>query len=181
MAARCNRFYFVKPGDGCWAIANAAAIPLDTFYALNPAVATDCSGLLSGFYVCLGLTSDGTPATTITTGDAVPGVATSTAATTSKAATTTTSATPVAATPSPVQTGMVTGCTRFYLVEKGDSCAGIASAAGITTASLATLNPAVGSSCFGLLAGYYVCLGTGSVGATTIVSGPPVPVSTQVV
>ncbi len=178
MAASCNRFYLVKSGDGCWAIANAASIPLDTFYALNPAVGTDCSGLLSGFYVCLGLASDGVPATTITTGDPVPGVATSTVRITTSAATTTTSAASVAATPSPVQTGMVTGCRRFYLVEKGDSCAGIASAAGITTASLATLNPAVGSSCFGLLAGYYVCLGTGSVGATTIVSGPPVPVST---
>lgn len=55
--ASCNRFYLVQPGDGCWAIANSANIPLATFYDLNPAVGTDCSGLLSGFYVCLGLTS----------------------------------------------------------------------------------------------------------------------------
>ena len=140
---------------------------------------TVLGGPVSGYYVCLGLAGDGGAATTIATGAPVPAVTASTTPTavsgTSKSSTASSAA---AATPSPVQTGMVAGCTRFYFVEKGDSCAGIASAAGITTASLAALNPAVGSSCFGLLAGYYICLGTGSVGATTIASGPPVPVST---
>jgi LysM repeat protein len=180
MAANCNRFYLVRSGDTCWALANAAAIPLDTFYALNPAVGTDCSHLQSGFYVCLGLASGGAAATTIATGPPVPAVTTALSSTTKSGSSSSGGVTPPAATatPSPVQTGIVAGCTRFYLVEKGDSCGGIASAAGITAASLAALNPAVGSSCFGLLAGYYVCLGTGSVGATTIVSGPPVPVST---
>lgn len=28
MVAGCRRFYFVQPGDGCWAIANSAGIAL---------------------------------------------------------------------------------------------------------------------------------------------------------
>jgi spore germination protein YaaH len=174
MSPNCNRFYLVRAGDGCWALAAAAGTPLDTFYALNPSVGTDCSHLLSGYYVRLGLVGDGAAATTIVTGAPVPAATTSAVVSSSSAS----SSAAAAATPSPVQTGMAAGCTRFYFVQKGDSCAGIASAAGITTASLAALNPAVGSSCFGLLAGYYICLGTGSVGATIIVSGPPVPVKT---
>ncbi|KAK3386683.1 hypothetical protein B0H63DRAFT_558330 [Podospora didyma] len=159
MAAQCNRFYKVEPGDGCFAIAAAANIQLTTFYALNPAVGTDCSGLLSGFYVCLGVVSDGAPATTISTG------------------------TPVAATPAPTQTGMAKGCTRFYLVESGDSCGGIAAAAGISLANFQAWNPAVGAGCTGLLSGFYACIGgpgaTGVVRGTTITSGAPVPAPTS--
>ena len=99
MVANCNRFYKVESGDGCWAIANAANIDVNKFYSMNPAVGTDCSLLLAGFYVCLGLVSDGGPATTITSGTPVaPTIASGT-----PAAPTTTSGTTVAATPRPVQ------------------------------------------------------------------------------
>ncbi|KAK0625193.1 hypothetical protein B0T17DRAFT_265186 [Bombardia bombarda] len=144
MSPTCNRFYLVQPGDGCFAIAASANIPLATFYALNPSVGSDCANLLSGFYVCLGAASDGSgaPATTISTGA------------------------PVAATPSPVQSGMVAGCRRFYLVEGGDSCFGIASAAGVDLSLFGTWNPAVGASsgCGGLLSGEFVCIGVSGGG-----------------
>lgn len=55
----------VESGDGCWAISNDVGISLDDFYAWNPAVNTDCSLLLTGFYVCIGTAG---PATTISTG-----------------------------------------------------------------------------------------------------------------
>jgi len=46
------------------------------FYAWNPAVKADCSGLMSGMYVCIGLKG---AATTITTGTPVAAASTSTA------------------------------------------------------------------------------------------------------
>ncbi|KAK6815800.1 carbohydrate-binding module family 50 protein [Apiospora arundinis] len=54
MVAGCKKFVLVQPDDGCWAIANAAGINLDDFYAWNPAVKTDCSGLWPNYYVCIG-------------------------------------------------------------------------------------------------------------------------------
>ncbi|KAJ5547103.1 hypothetical protein N7494_004688 [Penicillium frequentans] len=63
-------------------------------------------------------------------------------------------------TPSPTQTGMVSNCDSFYLVQSGDSCGAIASAESISLASLYSWNPAVGTSCADLYLSYYVCVGT---------------------
>ncbi len=106
MVANCNRFYKVETGDSCWALASAAGIDLDKLYAMNPAVGTDCSHLLSGYYICLGLASDGVPATTITSGTPVAPIATTSGAaavTSSVVKTTTSGSATVVATPSPVQ------------------------------------------------------------------------------
>ncbi|KAI7978781.1 hypothetical protein EIK77_004997, partial [Talaromyces pinophilus] len=81
-----------------------AGIPLASFYSWNPALNGDCSGLQANVYVCIGLSG---PGTTITSG------------------------TPVPLTPTPTQSGMVTGCVRFYDVEPNDGCYTIASDAGI--------------------------------------------------
>ncbi|KAK3933515.1 hypothetical protein QBC46DRAFT_326379 [Diplogelasinospora grovesii] len=150
MVAGCSRFYLVESGDGCFAIASDAGIALNDFYTWNPAV-NQCSTLLSGFFVCIGLT--GAPATI-------------------------TSGTPFGPTPTPVQTGMVSSCSRFYLVESGDSCSMIATDAGITLTQFYSMNPAVGTSCQDLEAGVYVCIGTTGAG-TTIASGTPVPAPTK--
>jgi hypothetical protein len=108
MVANCNRFHLVETGDSCWALANAAGIDLTKFYALNPAVSTNCSHLLAGYYVCLAVASDGAPATTITSGTPVsaPTAVYVTSASSADAPGTSTSSasgTHVAATPSPVQ------------------------------------------------------------------------------
>lgn len=53
ITASCDEFYYVQSGDGCWAIANSYGIDLDDFYAWNPAVGSDCSGLWPNYYVCV--------------------------------------------------------------------------------------------------------------------------------
>ncbi|KAH0437147.1 LysM domain-containing protein [Colletotrichum camelliae] len=53
MTTTCSKFYFVQSGDGCWAISDANGIALDDFYAWNPAVKTDCTGLQANVYVCI--------------------------------------------------------------------------------------------------------------------------------
>ncbi|KAF7184181.1 hypothetical protein CNMCM7691_004806 [Aspergillus felis] len=55
MISTCNKFYDVQTGDGCWAITNKYGISLNDFYAWNPAVGTDCSGLWPNYYVCVGI------------------------------------------------------------------------------------------------------------------------------
>jgi LysM repeat protein len=55
MVANCGKFYFVQPGDGCWDLAAEEGIALGDFYAWNPAVKDDCSGLQAEVYVCVGL------------------------------------------------------------------------------------------------------------------------------
>ncbi|KAL3295352.1 carbohydrate-binding module family 50 protein [Colletotrichum asianum] len=69
MVSGCRRFYFTLDGDGCWAIANAAGIDLNDFYAWNPAVGTDCLNLWRDTWYCIGISG---PATTISGGPPVP-------------------------------------------------------------------------------------------------------------
>ncbi|KJZ70860.1 hypothetical protein HIM_09725 [Hirsutella minnesotensis 3608] len=66
MAPGCRRFYYVKPGDGCWQISHDAGIELDRFYRLNPAVGPNCQSMWANIYVCVGtsgpvVTFSGTP------------------------------------------------------------------------------------------------------------------------
>jgi hypothetical protein len=46
----CNKFYLVKSGDGCEAIASANSISFELFYSWNPAVA-QCANLWPNNYV----------------------------------------------------------------------------------------------------------------------------------
>ncbi|KAJ5765867.1 carbohydrate-binding module family 50 protein [Penicillium odoratum] len=79
---------------------------------------------------------------------------------------------PMPTTPSPTQTGMVSGCLRFYCVESGDDCYDIALDAGISLDDFYSWNPAV-SDCADLEVSIFVCIGI-SGQATTITSGTPV-------
>ncbi|RHZ66291.1 hypothetical protein CDV55_107103 [Aspergillus turcosus] len=137
MVGDCDKFYLVQSGDTCASVASAAGISLADFYTWNPAVGTTCEYLDLGDYVCIG----------------IPGV-TPTTTTVS----TTSTATDGVSTPSPIQTGMVSTCDKFYLVQSGDTCASVASAADISLTEFYAWNPAVGSSCSYLDVGDYVCV-----------------------
>ncbi|EAW16202.1 putative LysM domain protein [Aspergillus fischeri NRRL 181] len=101
----------------------------------------------AGYYVCIGVAGS----TTTTT-----------------AAPTSTTATTTANPHSPQQTGIAANCNKYYFVETGDGCSNIASTYGITLANFYSWNPAVGTFCQSLQAGYYVCVGvSGSTTSTT--------------
>lgn len=70
------------------------------------------------------------------------------------------------------ETGMTSSCVRFYFVESGNDCIDVAQDAGITLDNFYAYNPAIGTSCAGLEAGVFVCIGVSGPG-TTITSGPP--------
>jgi LysM repeat protein len=63
------------------------------------------------------------------------------------------------ATPSPIQTGMVSNCNKFYLVVKDDGCYDIASKSSISLDQLYLWNPAVGNECRSLFPANYICIG----------------------
>lgn len=141
MVDNCNRFHLVVSGDGCYDIAATYGVDLDDFYAWNPAVDSSCTGLWLDYFVCVGVTTGGTPPpstlTTSTTSPPSGGVPT----------------------PTPTQEGMVDNCDTFYLVESGDGCYDIAAEHGIDLSDFYAWNPAVGDTCTGLWANYYVCVG----------------------
>ncbi|KAL1835661.1 hypothetical protein VTJ49DRAFT_6258 [Mycothermus thermophilus] len=108
----CKTFYQVVRGDTCQKIVDKyGTFTLQDFFAWNPAVGTDCSGLQAGVYVCVGI--PGTP------------TAPSTAFTTS----TTTSS---VSAPSPTQPGIIASCNKYYQVQSGDNCEKIVAAHGYT-------------------------------------------------
>ena len=144
MVTNCNAFYLVKSGDSCSNIASANGITLAEFYSWNPAVGSSCLSLDAAEYVCVGIL----------------GLVISTTSTSSRSSN-------GISTPQPIQTGMVSNCDAFYLVQAGDSCAAIASQFSITLTQFYAWNPAVGSSCATLDAADYVCVGIVGLTITT--------------
>ncbi|KAL7934419.1 hypothetical protein V8C35DRAFT_327295 [Trichoderma chlorosporum] len=142
MIGSCNKFHLVVSGDTCADIASKGGITLANFYAWNPAIKTDCTSLILGDYVCIGIVGGTTIKPTSTTKKPGNGITT----------------------PTPTQTSMVSNCNSFYLVKTGDTCATIASSKGISLANFEKWNPAVGSGCTSLWVSYYVCV--------NIVGGP---------
>ncbi|KAJ5933552.1 hypothetical protein N7454_005881 [Penicillium verhagenii] len=143
MTSTCDEFYLVVSGDSCAAIAADYGITFAEFYSMNPAVGSGCASLWVGDYVCVASST----------------ISTSSVATTSTVATTTSTSGSGVTTPSPIQTGMVSTCDKFYFVVSGDTCAVIAADYGITFAEFYAWNPAVGSGCASLWVGDYVCVG----------------------
>lgn len=142
MASNCNAFYKVNAGDSCYVLSHDKGISLGDFYAWNPAVRTDCSGLQANVYVCVG------------TGDAGMLV--------TRTASITTSSDESVATPTPTQHGMTDDCNKFYEIQKGDGCWDIAADLGISEEDIIKWNPAARPDCSGLLPDYYICVGTHS-------------------
>ncbi|KAL4981877.1 hypothetical protein BDW68DRAFT_183077 [Aspergillus falconensis] len=131
------------------------------FEEWNPIVTElgDSCTLLPGLYYCVQVNFS-----TISVSSVYPIPTTSTSSTDASSPTSsavTTTSTPIT-TPTPIEPGVIDGCTAFHLVVSGDTCADIASAAGVSLTDFVTWNPNVGSDCSGLWLGYYVCIGTAS-------------------
>ncbi|KAL4901977.1 hypothetical protein BDW74DRAFT_169739 [Aspergillus multicolor] len=150
LTSECSHFYLVEKGDYCQAIVDSyGSFTLEQFYSWNPAVKNDCSGLQAGYYVCVGVSgSITTTKTTMTT-------------TTSAPSTTTTDP------HSPQQSGIAENCNDYYFVVSGNTCIDIASDNGISLNDFYSWNPAVGTTCAGLQAGYYVCVGVSGLSSST--------------
>lgn len=198
VAAECTFTWEAGSGETCEDMAAAWAVPLDKFITWNPSIGADCeNGLEEGTEYCVewdfGVGDDDETTTTTTT---------STPATTTTPPTTTTTTDPNA--PSPTQSGLISTCTKFHLVESGDTCDTIVQKYGGTFSldDFYEWNPAVGSgksphsaavrvavansheACAGLWLENWVCIAipgtpTAPVTTTTTTPNPNAPSPTQ--
>ncbi|KAI4763049.1 hypothetical protein E4T52_04816 [Aureobasidium sp. EXF-3400] len=91
------------------------------------------------------------------------------AASSSKASSSKASASTCAAVapPASTQTGIVSGCTKWYTAKSGDYCYAIATANGISTDTFMSWNPAVNApSCNNIQIGYAYCVAAGCSSST---------------
>jgi hypothetical protein len=118
-----NRFHKVIQNEGCYDLAAANNISLNDFYAWNPALNGDCSGLFPDYYVCVGILAPSSGTTTPTS---------------TKPPTTTSATTGATPTPHQVSTSvslfdetltdriskpnMVANCKQFYQDQANDLC-----------------------------------------------------------
>lgn len=163
MVTNCNKFYYVAKGDGCYNIAASYSITLDQLYLWNPAL-NECKSLWPDTYICVSIIGLQPPATT-------------SASTTITPTPTTTTPTNGITTPTPIQSGMVTNCNRFYYVVKGDSCYDIAASYSITLNQLYLWNPAL-DSCKSLWPETYICVSIVALTSSTSTTKPPTVTST---
>ncbi|CAI7645618.1 unnamed protein product [Penicillium pancosmium] len=133
VASNCDGFYQVSSGDQCDTIAAKYGISEAQFKSWNSQVDAKCSNLWLDYYVYVH----------------VPG------------ATTTSAPQPTAepSGPTPQMPGIVSKCKKYHLIEDGDGCYSINTAAKITLAQFRTWNTQVDASCSNLWLGYYVCVG----------------------
>lgn len=156
----------------CDDLLSAWVISKQDFESWNPAVGSDCK-LVLGHSYCVEV-NHGNPLSTTTT-------TTKTTTKTTTTTTTTTTSVPkpkptisAPSGPSPTQDGLVHDCKAYYLVKAGDTCDKISQMYGtFSTAQFIEWNPAVGSSCTGLWADYYYCVGVpGTPTSRTSTAGP---------
>ncbi|KAL4787166.1 hypothetical protein BJX76DRAFT_29083 [Aspergillus varians] len=152
----CNSFYRAVSGDTCDKIvARYGTFTLSQFLGWNPAVGSDCSGLVATYYYCVG----------------VPGLGGSSTTTTATSTSTSTRTSTTASGPTPTQTGIISACTRYHKAVDGDSCTGIVQQYGtFTLDQFLAWNSAVGADCAGLWLGYYYCIGVPGTATKTSTS-----------
>ncbi|KAJ5793096.1 uncharacterized protein N7503_009074 [Penicillium pulvis] len=157
IASNCNGFYKVASGDQCDTIAAKYGISEAQFRSWNTQVnesasstyfpfvqsfcdlwykiltSVECTNLWLDYYVCI----------------QVPG------ATTTPAPKPTTEPSG----PTPPMPGIIANCKSYHLVQAGDSCYSIETAAKITLAQFRAWNTLIDAACSNLWLEYYVCVG----------------------
>ncbi|KAK3897849.1 hypothetical protein C8A05DRAFT_47667 [Staphylotrichum tortipilum] len=140
----CNRWY-QRDGESCAELAAIFGTFSEAdFKAWNPNVGPTCSNLVDHLWYCVGI--PGTPTT--------------------RSAPVQTTNVPNA---TPTQAGMMSQCSKLWLVGQSDSCNSIETANGITEAQFLQWNPALGTTSCALTRDYYVCVS---------VTGAAVPITT---
>ncbi|KAF2717774.1 carbohydrate-binding module family 50 protein [Polychaeton citri CBS 116435] len=158
MVSGCTRFWLVQVNNTCYDIAQGFQITLDQLYGWNPALKGDCSGLITGNYICVSI-STSTSSVVMTSG------ATSTSTSIRSTSSTATPTNGGTSPPGPTESGIPSDCDKWVLQKDGIYCYDMAQNAGISLSCLYQMNPALNTNageCQGLYAGYAYCIGTAS-------------------
>ncbi|KAL3421595.1 LysM domain-containing protein [Phlyctema vagabunda] len=170
----CAAWFQVTADYTCDDMLGDTGMTIDEFYAMNPSVKNDCTGLNLGTYYCyespsLNNNGDGTMTGPVGT---VSATSTGTGSPTKTSAAGVTGTNGVV-TPTPTQTGMVGNCNKFHFVTSADTgCYDLAAANNIALSDFYSWNPAIGNDCSHFITGVYVCVGTGSSNPPTTTSKP---------
>jgi LysM repeat protein len=148
IAENCDRFYKIKSGDTCDAIAQSNSITVAQLRSWNTEINTSCSNLWLDYYICTHVPGAVQPSTT------------STAPTPSN---------------SPTMPGIAENCDRFYKIKSGDTCDAIASSNGITVAQLRSWNTEINAGCSNLWLDYYICTHVPGAAQPSTTSSAPTP------
>ncbi|KAH7159574.1 hypothetical protein B0J13DRAFT_642947 [Dactylonectria estremocensis] len=158
----CVSWYDNDGAVDCDMISWSWGIELEDFLQWNPSITADCGNFQQDYSYCIevsDVTTSATSAKPTTSHASTTTTKTSATKTTTTGTTTTTKAGNGVETPTPIQPGMVTNCNKFYFVQTGDTCDTLVKKYGISQAQLSTWNPKVGSTCTGLWAATYACVG----------------------
>ncbi|EMT65580.1 hypothetical protein FOC4_g10007683 [Fusarium odoratissimum] len=135
----CKAWYYTTGGETCEQLANMfGTFNIKGFIAMNPSVLDDCGDIEDNTWYCVAGPDTPTTRTADVTAPTRP------------------------ATAMPTQSGIATGCERYWLVSKKDTCKSIRRANSILLDKLLTWNPALGSTCSGLKPDSYVCVNVGA-------------------
>ncbi|OIW22890.1 hypothetical protein CONLIGDRAFT_719454 [Coniochaeta ligniaria NRRL 30616] len=150
----CNYWHLVQGGDTCAGIASMYPtwMTLADFFAWNPVVGSDCSGLYVMYWVCVGIQPQTSltlvyPTTSPTIPDEVPWTST-----------------PLPSvdynfTPSPTQGPLPTNCANYYFSQPGDTCQVVAANLGyVSEDQFLAYNSFLDGNCNGLWSGVYYCV-----------------------
>ncbi|KNB12197.1 hypothetical protein FOXG_11839 [Fusarium oxysporum f. sp. lycopersici 4287] len=135
----CKAWYYTTGGETCEQLANMfGTFSIKGLIAMNPSVLDDCGDIEDNTWYCVAGPDTPTTRTADVTASTRP------------------------ATAMPTQSGIATGCERYWLVSKKDTCKSIRRANSISLEKLLTWNPALGSTCSGLKPDSYVCVNVGA-------------------
>ncbi|RSL66085.1 hypothetical protein CEP54_003931 [Fusarium duplospermum] len=151
----CYDWLRVERGDTCESIASNYGpwrMSVKDFKQWNPAVRDDCSGLLVGWWVCIGAPK--THATIRIFGFHRPSTTVSIPDYTPKPSPTIDFSWP----PSPTHKGASKSCKTWHQAKEGDTCDLIINPRFISKDDFYRANPGVESQCGGLKKGYYYCV-----------------------
>jgi hypothetical protein len=125
----CNFATAASAGDTCQSFSAEWGLTEQTFESLNPGIS--CPDLVAGQNYCV-------------VGSVASGGGSSTFITTTKPSTSSQIPTSSSSAPDqPQQTGTVTNCNKFYLVQSGDTCPAIEAQFGISMSQFIAWNPSV--------------------------------------
>jgi LysM repeat protein len=163
----CYQWHVVVANDDCTFVEDEYGVTFAQLQQGNPNINSACSNLILGDACCV----DGESTAGSKSGSVLPSSNTSSeiAASSTSKRTTTTSTVFI---PGPTQSGITSGCTGYYLVQSGDSCASIDSKFDISFAQFYAWDPAIGSNCGALWLGEVYCLAGPAVASSTTVPAP---------
>ncbi|KAK2029532.1 LysM domain-containing protein [Colletotrichum zoysiae] len=162
----CTWWVDLTSAKSCSTLLSENTIDLVSFRRWNPSI-TDTCVLQTGHSYCVEAFFE-PPVSTA--GPATTSTSKTSSSVTRPSTTTTTSAGNGVSTPAPTQAQIVDNCNKFYFVKSGESCSSVASANGVTLAQFLAWNPSAGSTCAGLWANAYACVGV--IGGTTTTRPP---------